>query len=128
MQNFHCKCHHHQKQGANPTWALPGWVGGTKSGEDKGTFTSTTFQIVFVLLFVRLDQFAFVHFYVITSRGTHLIALHNLYIMHLQKKISPPSEMLCACYFQIITNVQVQNFELPDTLKFDLGVEVMPHN
>ena len=119
MQNFHCKCHHHQKQGANPTWALPGWVGGTKPGEDEGIFTSTTFQLV---------QFAFVHFYVITSKGTHLIALHNLYIMHLQKKISPPSEMLCACYFQIITNVQVQNFELPDTLKFDLGVEVMPHN
>ena len=70
MQNFHCKCHHHQKQGANPTWALPGWVGGTKSGGDKGTFTSTTFQLVFVLLFVRLDQFAFVHFYV--SVRSHL--------------------------------------------------------
>lgn len=60
-QNLHCKCHHHQKQGANPTWALPGWVGGTKPGEDNGIFTSATFQLVFVLRFVRLDQFAFVH-------------------------------------------------------------------
>ena len=69
LTHFHskcqCKCYHHQKQGANPTWALPGWVGGTKPGEDEGTFTSTPFQLVFlpvfVLLFVRIDQFAFVH-------------------------------------------------------------------